>query len=583
MESTLETRRRKFESDMDEVLQSWLAHGDPIPERWKPKTNPKDPMPFSELQELGIKGCSDLVLRARHTFLRFKALSDSLGALSYAIYVKSLIALDNLVSVMNMASLVNLPNELLSRIFDFVVNGDQSLTIPARQKAAVILSHVCRYFRNTALSCAQLWSNIGGSREMAALCLSRSQNAPLDVKLTIGSISRGYSEPYDFLPDVILEDAVHHISRWKSLEIQLMSVRAEAIDLGRDFVKGSEIRRAFRGFDAPSLKSLSVRGERLPYRYWNEVFAELESWNAPGIRHITSSHYFPLRFPGLVNVADLNLKLDLDGINLTDVLNDLSKMTALKDLELTLDGGSNFRNLPLQEERTDMRGVERLHINVPFTKEHESDPRSSLKKFFSSLLFPGVVDLQINLTGDLKKSYPEADAAENSLIEVMIYIFQHTEQFPSVEWFYLKVIGDDGSPLNARPDQIGRISLVVPLGLLPSLKHLKIFSNFKLLFFGDSGPGDDFFKQNPQFSWESWLPGAPGMALPALEIISINIVDDRRWCQVISLAAKIMQEQKERGDWGRSSKLIVLDSTKKGGGRTSVYKGKAALEWCKDK
>ncbi|KLO15335.1 hypothetical protein SCHPADRAFT_269849 [Schizopora paradoxa] len=581
MEVTLETSRRNFESDMYEVLSSWLAHRDPIPDRWKPKANPKEPMRFSDVQDLGLEGCIDLMHQARDTVSRLKALSDSLSTLTCAVHEKLMAAQENFVSFSNLVCLVALPPELLSRIFNFVVNEDQGHTLPGRQKVAVTLSHVCRYFRDTALSCAHLWSNIGGSEEMAALCLSRSKNARLNVELRIGVIWREISETYDFLPNRILGDALHHSLRWKSLKIEFSLVRAEAGVLDRDSMGGSDIRRAFRDLNAPSLESFSIRGETTFYGHLTEVFGELESWNAPGIRHITSNLFFHFRLPGLANVTSFKLDLNLDATNVTDVPNYLSRLTALEDLQLTVQ--SSIRDVPLRDEKTTLLGVKRLHIILPIAGDHDFGSSSPLKSFFSSLFFPGVLDLRIFLIGDPRKRYPEADCVEMSLIEDMMCIFQHPDQSPGVESFHLKAYGVNGRLRDATPNQIGRISLVLPLGMLPSLKRLELSSNCHLLFSGDDGLGDSFFEKHPQFSWDSWLPGAPGMASPALETISINIIEERRWCRpVIEFVGGIMQKQKERGDWEIFRELVVVD-TSKNQTSTSVYEGDAALQWCTDK
>lgn len=410
---------------------------------------------------------------------------------------------------------------------------------------------------------------------MAGLCLSRSKNAPLNVGLTIRCVKYGFfGQSYDFAYHGMLLDALHHSKRWSRVDIQFD--RAEADNLGHDFVVGSDIRREFRELNAPSLESLFIRGPGESLKYLTEAFGELQGWNAPCIRHITSRHYFPLRLPGLANVANLNLELDLAEVNLNDILESVSQMKALEDLEFTLVGLSILVEIH-RVERAILLGVKRLQVNIQLAGRHHFSSSSSLKSFFSYLFFPRAVDLHINLKGLLRDFYPKEGHAEVCMVMDMMCIFQHPEQYPAVQSFRLKVFGAGYSPPGKSLNSIDRISLVVPLGMLPSVKCFDLSSNCRLLLLGDDGRGDAFFRQHTQYSWETWLPGAPGMASPALEIISINIVKDR---PLIRFIADIMQKQKERGDWAMFRKLVVLDTSGNRTGDRSEYIGEAALQWC---
>ncbi len=143
-------------------------------------------MACTEIQTLGSKGRSNLLSRARKTMLRLKSLSDILSDLASVFHTESEAARANFEAIGNMCGMASLPTELLARIFECVVNGDETLTNPTRWKAAVRLSHVCQYFRETALACPQIWSNISRSGEMADSCLPRSKDLPLDVELMVG-------------------------------------------------------------------------------------------------------------------------------------------------------------------------------------------------------------------------------------------------------------------------------------------------------------------------------------------------------------------------------------------------------------
>ncbi len=90
-------------------------------------------MVYSEAQTLGAGKRFDLVSQARKTMLRLKSLSDTLSALASAVRAESRAARANFDAVKNMCGLASLPNELLSRIFECVVNGD-----PGPQKSTAV-------------------------------------------------------------------------------------------------------------------------------------------------------------------------------------------------------------------------------------------------------------------------------------------------------------------------------------------------------------------------------------------------------------------------------------------------------------
>ncbi|KLO15333.1 hypothetical protein SCHPADRAFT_269792 [Schizopora paradoxa] len=401
---------RKLETDMHDVVSSWLARDHPIPEHWKPHTDPINAMPYSELRDLGVKGCTDLARQTRDTAMRLESLSRTFHALSGAIYTEYRSALDNFVAATNMASLITLPNETLSRIFEFVVNGDDEFPVRARRDAAVTLSHICKYFRDTALSCAELWANITGNSDLAALCLSRSKNVPLDLDVRIGYSQRGIPETYHFTFDKLLQEALNHSNRWRSLRIQYMFCKGFD-DSDTDFIRGSEFTEAFRGLDAPSLESLLIESNSslLGACY---AYTELEGWRAPNLRFATFEHYFPLRFPALANVTNLVLSHRLGQIPLDELVKDLSRMTSLEELNLTIYGGAFPNPDANPTERTYLPSVKILKIYV----HHAGMPfgmMSPTRALFSSLFFPELEDLNVTLHGQFQKKYDASGFEDN--------------------------------------------------------------------------------------------------------------------------------------------------------------------------
>ncbi len=406
-------------------------------------------MRYRDLPSLGNKGCSDLLSRARATMSRLKSLSDILIELASAIKTESEAAQMNLEAVKNMCGLTSLPNELLSRIFECAVN-DATLTIPNRWKAAVTLSHVCQSFRETALSCPHNWTSISRSDAMAASCLSRSKDLPLEVELIVGFGSS--DDPHELRFEQLLPDILSHSNRWRHLDVRFLSISGDDDAVNRMPLSGSDIRQAFREVDAPSLKSLRIWNFPHGNSFYGS-YADFVHWNAPNLRHVTSVHYFPF---GLENISSLDITLIINQINLSDLLNGLSRMHALEDFTLELERCSElFDPGDLQpNERTELPSVRRLRIETEYV--HERGEVSALLKcaLFSSLFFPGAVDLHVGLKGIMS----EILALQGLRLDAEVaYIFRHVEQFPRVERFHLEVFGRSAGRLNVTSKFVRRV------------------------------------------------------------------------------------------------------------------------------
>ncbi len=223
---------------------------------------------------------------------RFESLTHTLHELASAFQAELEAALSNVEVVSNMCGIVLLPNEMLTRVFECVVNGDSGLWNPTRLKAAVILSHVCRYFRDTALSCPQMWSNLNADwdDEVVASCLSRSKDASLEVELTIGF--RPGTLPRELHFETHLLEILSHSNQWGRLDIKFVGNGGNE----RTPLNGSDIVKAFRSLRVPLLESLYVRNYSPVYSL-HETHGEFTHWRAPSLRHVTSVYCFPLSLP----------------------------------------------------------------------------------------------------------------------------------------------------------------------------------------------------------------------------------------------------------------------------------------------
>ncbi|KLO18185.1 hypothetical protein SCHPADRAFT_993791 [Schizopora paradoxa] len=562
---TIELGGESFESDLFEVVKNWFTHKDAIPQSWKGDLKPTSPMSYSDLQILGASGCSDLVSLSRRAMKRLKPLSDTLRELASAMEAQSNAVCTNFNAVSNMGSLIFLPNELLVRILQFVVDGDPDQANSARSKAAITLSHVSQYFRNTALSCAALWSYVTGSSDVDTLCFPRSKDALLDVEMHVGYLPN----PRNFVLEQSLNNILPYSRRWRSLLVEVQA--AEERMQGQNV----DINDVFRGLDLRSLESLHLRP-----RVVSRCFGGLRDFrylDAPNLRHLTSVHVYPLSLLTLANLTTLNMTFRMGHVGLADLHNDLSRMKALESFSLKLESGNGRSDGHLYAKLEFLR-VRQLKIEI--TNRWEQAP-IGLGSFFSSMSFPVAVDFHLKFLG-VKHSERNFEFYE------LRNILQHVTQFPCVEMFCLeanaltvvsRTISSAGETQNYRIPRKD-ITSIAPLGLLPSLKHLTLCSNGRML---------PCLRSKPTYMyWERWTSEEPPeelLIVPSLETVTIRASMPAA-TGMSSFVAEILQKQKERGDWGKFRELIVVDGDQAKDGGTCVsehseaYTGDSALEWC---
>ncbi|KLO18195.1 hypothetical protein SCHPADRAFT_993800 [Schizopora paradoxa] len=557
-----------FESELYEVLRSWIACKDAIPKHWKGDVKPITPMLYNDLQALGIRGCSRLVSRVRQSMRQLTSISETLRKLSTIIQVEAEAAQENFIVVNNMCSLVFLPNELLVRIFQFAVNGDSGPANSMRTKAAVLLSHVSQYFRNTALSCSSLWSNIYAMPGIMPLCLSRSKDAPLDMAMEIRFTPGVNDDSYGLAFEPFLVDTLPHSKRWRSLDVSYVSSHQHMLQRrhNRPFDEYRKIRQPFRTIDVHSLESLRIRNTN-GYHFVDREFYEFQHWETPSLRHLTSVHYFPLSLRGLANLTSLDVSLRLGEISLTEIHKNFQCMENLESFALKLE--LNCRPQIMEQPTFEKLVFPRVY-HLKLEVEDRWHPTYDLMAFFSSMSFPSAVELHVKL-GNLMQYNPSADGvAVLYASSGMESILQHDQQLPLVERFSVEAndlnIGA-GDPIDGPEARLGRIHLNIPLGLLPSVKHFTLRSNGWLhpLLRKRSVSGDVF-------------------DFTALETVTAQIMK-LATRSVAKFVEGILLKQKGSGGWEDFNKLVLIDNGEAGGVHgervTKAYTRDEALEWCR--
>ncbi|KAI0771114.1 hypothetical protein BD413DRAFT_62291 [Trametes elegans] len=132
------------------------------------------------------------------------------------------------VSWARMSPIHSLPVELLTSIFQLGVNSDP---IPDEQVRGqptfeVLVSHVCRHWRQIALHSPHLWTTVHfrtrAHMTRGEVYLSRNASLPIDIYVDTCSeddyqLRKDLLFRDDFLP--IFEILIHHIKRWRELHL----------------------------------------------------------------------------------------------------------------------------------------------------------------------------------------------------------------------------------------------------------------------------------------------------------------------------------------------------------------------------
>ncbi|KLO07530.1 hypothetical protein SCHPADRAFT_932381 [Schizopora paradoxa] len=523
-------RMLDLESDVHEAISSWLLHKAAIPEDWKSEMLQINPMSYDEAQALGGEGCFELMCEARKTMLRLKPLFEALGSLSAAVQIELRHAQETYNAVGKMRGLVILPGELLAHVLDFAVNWDQTLPTPLRTRAAVKFSHVSRHFRDTAVSCARLWTNACANSSLMAMCLSRNKHIPLNVRLVTRVKREHDSEASVLVFDQTFRDLVLLSNRWGSLEIEI-----EHSEMKGSHVGDLKPCPSFCGLDVPSLHSFHILLFSSCITIESDLFhGLLNGFHAPNLRHLTSKHFFA-RGLRVKNLKTFDVTLNLDDVDFASAVCILGQMATLEDFHLTLTGNHYYKQSrnqsPSPFQMTCLPSVRRLQIDLSMPGYDYPDLKTLMLVLLSSLSFPGITDFRLGLSGPPI----QGDVKEVSRDWEMMLLFQHSDMFSHVERFHLEVVDT-----YANRQSQGFYSVIIPFGLLPNMKELSIYCNTRLI------PRNDF---------------ADNTTSPILQKLIIQTT--KEGLQALEPFVKgVLRKQEEGGRWGSShGELVIINAS----------------------
>jgi hypothetical protein len=211
----------------------------------------------------------------------------------------------------SLAPISRIPPEILATIFGHIVENKTSRKYQKRP-ACLIVTHICRHWREVALECPSLWAFISwNSARWVGICLERSKKAPLVFLNTV---------KYNLARDS-LQQALSQLPRIKVLRLPLFS---SDVDRVLDYLSSQP---------APLLQSFkfSVAG---PHRNLRTISDAIFQGQAPLLRRLKliNCRFSPTSciFSGL---RILYVK-EVESTSISELLPALRRMPALEQLTL---------------------------------------------------------------------------------------------------------------------------------------------------------------------------------------------------------------------------------------------------------
>ncbi|KLO08064.1 hypothetical protein SCHPADRAFT_908899 [Schizopora paradoxa] len=195
------------------------------------------------------------------------------------------------------------------------------------------------------------------------------------------------------------------------------------------------------------------------------------------------------------------------------------------------------------------------------------------RAIFSSLFFPGVIDLIVKLKasdcGECEDYFDDKYDRDFFFNKEINRIFRHIDQFPLVESFCLDIF----APYSCYEDSIAHLEAYIPLNMLPSLKRIVMKGNRGFDIKEPEHPDEIFYQEEAAVA-----PRISGDAFPLLDSVTLDL---RIYCAAACWIQEYLRRARDRRSWNSSFKLIIGRKNSMGILEGS-YLGEKALEWCSD-
>lgn len=475
------------------------------------------------------------------------------------------------------ATISSLPHELLAIAFK-----DLAKVTPQdrRPLTALHLIHTCRKFREIAMVCPELWTTIGGLRsfgsgdaglgcEWVNLFLQRSKALPLDIIVECRAFEIAPSEASPIAGAVPVLDLVYSkciplLERWRSVTWRVKSTKPALIP----GVEGvgvllSTAKCGSRKQSAPNLEKIIFEVDSLiptptvpvKKQKWvcptylptleyedGKYFTQLKSidfflrWNMPILEEFEAKdlpHMIQLRpfmWPRLRKYGFGFKTITGSWSNgwLGSPLYDLaifgSFLDKLTTLHLSFGHKCCFQSC--LGTSLALESVLEFHLSYVYVKDQN---RGSLgvEDVFGRMQFPKAHTL--NLTLGIE------DHDDFHVRKMARAVINGLHNYPVVQNFDLEISSD----FSRSGEQEARISLELPLSMLPSLNHLNIRSSIDLILVD--------MKRYPAL-------GTPQYPFPLLRSISLRVPKYEDWLPWLGI---VISRVKLENNWEKFENVVI--------------------------
>ncbi|KLO18197.1 hypothetical protein SCHPADRAFT_993802 [Schizopora paradoxa] len=526
--------------EFDEVLKvlecvwtSMASSGSPIPEEWRKERNFLQNLSFVDLLQ-PMANTSNVVSRASLLATQSKTVSQTLRILANEFEDEYASTTRCLQGLKPMCGLASLPNDVMILIVELIVTPDEKDEHLHSQRSwsALRLSHTSRYFRNLILSFPQLWNQINlhpeSSTELTEACIRWSREIPLYIHLTVYMDTPERNEYHNVFSQVLAQ-----AHRWRKLTLHALCYRRTKITSPEMFLRlrnnppiviGNSEQAAPPGTSlfAPLLQEIHIEKDKKLPRSSLESLASRFAWDAPRLKILNVTHYFPYDLSPISSVTTLDFTVRRTIFDYPRLLGALRSMRSLEDLRIRFEGVSE----ELSEDDVTFDAVSLTNV-VKFALRFEScclcmeEQTSARLAFYDALICPNVTKLHLQYHGTAPY---RADR----------FLKLADKQFPSLSDLHL-----DLWHMNYSPGESAVHLVALSLHYIRRLETLSLQSKV------------------PLYLWDGGVGGR--QTLPPIRYLAIYVAHralrgDSNLRQWIAHYAKQLQG---RGDWERFVELTV--------------------------
>lgn len=318
-----------------------------------------------------------------------------------------------LAKVRRLATIQDLPDEILMHIFELMCVEDFHSSFILRQS----LSIVCKRWRDLAYACPQLWNSLVSTQSSGHIssCLERVKNSGLKLTVIADFPSNGdttrTNNPYNA---EFLEQVLPFSLQWERFELCSLT-----LPVNKATGLFMNVRDQCRSLTLPKLQTLRLTwtekydtaGEQWMDQNDLHFYA---SWNMPILSKLEVENFIPLSCfgPSLVS-CKINMTSWMER-DMARLLQFIGSLERLRELELRLDGYDDD-TWPIAP--TSLPTLRKLSLIIDFYEDLDC-----VARLIGLLDFPNVTDMNL-----------EVEMGDWMYFQDLLPCFENGRSFPSVK------------------------------------------------------------------------------------------------------------------------------------------------------